>query len=103
MGPPYLWPLMIPIEILGHIIKPCALAIRLFANMLAGHTMLAVFIGFCATFSMQAFFLTGFVAGVSTGAAIAIYFLEIFVAFLQAFVFTFLATVFLSLAVHPDH
>ncbi len=103
VGPAYLWWLMIPIELMGHVIKPCALAIRLFANMLAGHTMLAVFLGFCSLFTLDAVVSTGFVAGLSAGASIALYFLEIFVAFLQAFVFTFLATVFLSMAVHPDH
>ena len=52
VGPSYLWPMMIPIEIFGHIIKPCALAIRLFANMVAGHVMLAVFMGFCGIFGL---------------------------------------------------
>lgn len=103
VGPPYLWGLMIPIEIMGHIIKPCALAIRLFANMVAGHTMLAVFMGFCLLFTPDNNLGGGLVAGISVGAAVAIYFLEIFVGFLQAFVFTFLVTVFLSMAIHPEH
>lgn len=103
VGPAYLWWLMIPIEIMGHFIKPAALAIRLFANMVAGHTMLAVFMGFCLMLTAENILGGGLVAGVSVTAAVAIYFLEIFVAFLQAFVFAFLTTVFLSMALHPEH
>ena len=95
------------IEFLGTFIKPVALAIRLFANMTAGHILVAVLLGFAA----QGFLSAGdnpllgiFVGLVSSLGIIAIYFLEIFVAFLQAFVFMFLTTVFISLlAHHGDH
>ena len=100
VGPPYLWPLMILIELVGHVIKPCALAIRLFANMVGGHIMLAVIISFTA---VESFFPGGLIALVAAGGAIFINFLEILVAFIQAFIFTFLTTVFLSLALHPEH
>jgi len=108
--PWYLWPLMIPIEILGTIIKPVALALRLFANMTAGHILVAVLF----MFAIKGIALVadgglmsvvgGGVSLISIVAAIAIYFLELFVAFLQAFVFMFLTTVFISqLSHHGEH
>lgn len=89
--------IMIPVEIMGLIIKPAALAIRLFANMTAGHVLLAVLMGFTAA-GLNAL---GPVAGapvtlVSLAGAVAIMFLEIFVAFLQAFIFMFLTTLFIA-------
>lgn len=104
--PWYLWPIMIPIEIMGTVIKPVALALRLFANMTAGHILVAVVFSFAgAGLSGKMNFLIGVpVSLISVVANIAIYFLEIFVAFLQAFVFTFLTTVFISqLSHHHDH
>lgn len=104
VGPWFLWPLMIVIEAVGFILKPAALALRLFANMVAGHTILAVLIGFTlALTSGINLFLGGTVTLASLGGAVAIFVLEIFIAFLQAFIFTFLTTVFLSMALHPDH
>jgi len=102
-APIFVWPLMVPIEILGTFIKPVALAIRLFANMTAGHILVAVLIGF-VPMSLEAGFAVGIpVTVVSIIGAVAIYFLEIFVAFLQAFVFMFLTTVFISLLSHHGH
>jgi F-type H+-transporting ATPase subunit a len=108
--PAYLWPLMVPIEIVGTIIKPVALALRLFANMTAGHILVAVLFMFAVSglglFSGggSGYILGPAITGVSMVAAIAIYFLELFVAFLQAFVFMFLTTVFISqLSHHGDH
>jgi F-type H+-transporting ATPase subunit a len=106
-SPVFVWPIIIPIEIMGTFIKPIALAIRLFANMTAGHILVAVLLGFAA----KGFLSVGdnpllgvFVGLISSLGIIAIYFLEIFVAFLQAFVFMFLTTVFISLlAHHGDH
>jgi F-type H+-transporting ATPase subunit a len=87
-------PMMFFLESLGHIIKPAALMIRLWANMTGGHAILYATIGFI--------FLFGWALVVpSVGVGVAIYLLEIFVAFLQAFVFTFLVTVFLGGALHP--
>lgn len=105
-APIFVWPIIIPIEIMGTFIKPIALAIRLFANMTAGHILVAVLLGFAA---VDGFTNTNPVLGIPIGivsslGVIAIYFLEIFVAFLQAFVFMFLTTVFISLlAHHGDH
>ncbi|MEM7165210.1 MAG: F0F1 ATP synthase subunit A [Planctomycetota bacterium] len=103
VGPPFLWPLMIPVEIFGHLLKPGALAVRLFANMVAGHTMLAVLIMFCVLFNEGVSAITVGVGIASGLAAVALTFLEIFIAFLQAYIFTFLTTVFLSMALHPEH
>ncbi|MFN0058599.1 MAG: F0F1 ATP synthase subunit A [Planctomycetota bacterium] len=103
VGPWYLWPLMVPIEIMGHLIRPCALAIRLFANMVAGHTMLAVILGFTVVLTKSALVLGSTITAVSVSAAVALSFLELLVAFIQAFIFTFLTTVFLSLAVQSEH
>jgi F-type H+-transporting ATPase subunit a len=110
-APWYVWPLIIPVEIVGTFVKPFALAIRLFANMTAGHILFAALLGFVGTGVVT--LLSGgignliigpVVALVAGGAAIAIFFLEVFVATLQAFVFTFLTAVFISqLAHHHDH
>jgi F-type H+-transporting ATPase subunit a len=92
------------IELLGLIIKPTALAIRLFANMLAGHTLLATLLMFTymAIRGGLGLFGVASVALISGAGAIAIYFLEIFVATLQAFIFMFLTTVFISLFSHHE-
>ena len=88
------------IEFAGTFIKPIALAIRLFANMTAGHILVAVLLGFAAQ-GFKDLGVIGLPVGiVSSIAVIAIYFLELFVAFLQAFVFMFLTTVFISLLAH---
>jgi F-type H+-transporting ATPase subunit a len=102
--PPYLWPLMVPLEVLGTFMKPFALALRLFANMTAGHILLATLFMFVGM-GLKAGFLIGAPVGIiSILGAIAILFLETFIAFLQAFVFTFLTTVFVSmLAPHEHH
>lgn len=102
-APVFVWPLMITIEVAGTFIKPVALAIRLFANMTAGHILLAVVIGFVPMSMGQGPVIGGAVTVVSVLGAIAIYFLELFVAFLQAFVFMFLTTVFISLLSHHGH
>jgi F-type H+-transporting ATPase subunit a len=105
-APAYLAPIMVPVEILGMIIKPCALAIRLFANMLAGHTLMATLMlfGYMTYQGLHSWLALGGVTVVSGIFALAIYFLELFVAFLQAFVFMFLTAVFISqLSHHGEH
>ena len=99
-APIFVWPIIIPIEILGTFIKPIALSIRLFANMTAGHILVAVLLGFAADGFIRLDFIGLPVGIISSVAVIAIYFLELFVAFLQAFVFMFLTTVFISLLAH---
>ncbi|MFC2103215.1 F0F1 ATP synthase subunit A [Bacteroidota bacterium] len=95
--PPVLLVLMIPVEILGLFTKPFALCIRLFANMIAGHFVILALIGLI-------FFIgTEFVAFGAVPFAIFIYFLEILVALIQAYVFTILTSLFLGMAVHQEH
>ncbi len=90
--------LVFTIEVGGIFIKPIALAIRLFANMTAGHTLLATLGMFVAmAFAAESMLITAPVTLLSAVGMIGVLFLEIFVAFLQAFVFMFLTTVFISL------
>lgn len=108
-APVFIWPIIVPVELVGTFVKPFALAIRLFANMTAGHILLATLLGFIATGIAQIMsggsgLALGPVIVLASGAgAIAIFFLEVFVATLQAFVFTFLTTVFISQLAHHDH
>jgi F-type H+-transporting ATPase subunit a len=95
---PALWGLMFVIEFLGLFIKHSVLAVRLFANMLAGHIVLAVILGF----TLQAVgIFTYMVTPASVAGVIALSLLELFVAFLQAYIFTFLSALFIGTAVHP--
>ncbi len=100
-APWYLWWLMVPVEIMSMFVKPFALAIRLFANMTAGHVLLAVLMMFTAAAPKALGLLAGGPIGlISAIGAIGIFFLEILVAFLQAFIFLFLTTVFIAQLVH---
>jgi F-type H+-transporting ATPase subunit a len=99
-------PLMIVVEIMGLIFKVFALAVRLFANMTAGHILLAVLLWFILL-AGAGDKLAGFgVAVPAVAGSVAIMGLEIFVALLQAFIFTFLTAVFLGQSVvfhhHPE-
>jgi F-type H+-transporting ATPase subunit a len=100
---PWLWPIMIPVEILGLFTKPFALTIRLFANMLAGHIVIFFLLGLIFMLGHPA------VAFVSVPFAMGIYLLELFVAFVQAYVFTMLSALFIGMSVamghhhHDDH
>lgn len=86
-----LWPIMIPIEILGLFTKPFALCIRLFANMTGGHIVLVSLIGLIFIFKSYV------IAIAPAGFVVAINFLELFVAFLQAYIFTMLTSLFMGL------
>lgn len=92
-GPIWLSWMMLPIEIAGLFTKPFALMMRLFANMLAGHIVIFSLLGLIFAMNHVA------VAAVAVPFAMAIYFLEIFVAFLQAYVFTLLSAVFIGLGI----
>ncbi|HVE80317.1 MAG TPA: F0F1 ATP synthase subunit A, partial [Gemmatimonadaceae bacterium] len=87
--------IMTPVEIVGKFTKPFALAIRLFANMTAGHivllALLGVFFGFAGSGG-----LASLTAVAPLAMAVAIMLLELFVAFLQAFIFALLASVFIG-------
>jgi F-type H+-transporting ATPase subunit a len=84
--------LLVPIELLSYCIRPFTLSIRLFANMLAGHTMLAIFAGFAASVPLFGI--------LPVGIDVLIYFLEILVAALQAYVFAILTCLYLHDALH---
>jgi F-type H+-transporting ATPase subunit a len=84
--------LLVPIEVLSYFIRPFTLSIRLFANMMAGHTMLAIFAGFVVAMGIFGF--------VPLGVDVLLIFLELLVAVLQAYVFTILTCLYLRDAIH---
>jgi F-type H+-transporting ATPase subunit a len=90
--------MMFFIEIWGLIVRHVILALRLFANMFAGHLVLAVIVGFIAL-AAQSWLWYGVMPASVLGAT-AMSLLELMVAFLQAYVFTFLAALFIGMAVH---
>ncbi len=97
---PFLWGLMFFIEVAGLLIRHIVLAVRLFANMFAGHVVLAVILGFILmAYSNKWVF--GLVMPASIVGVICLSLLELFVAFLQAYIFTFLSALFIGSAVHP--
>lgn len=92
-------PMIFLIEVIGLFMKHFVLALRLFANMFAGHLVLAVLLAFIGT--TWGTTLVWFVAPASIFASVGVYLLEIFVAFLQAYIFTFLSALFIGAAAHP--
>ena len=96
-GPLYMAPLLVPLEIVGSLVKPFALAVRLFANMVAGHLVLAALLGLIFSFKSY-----GVAAGSLFGAT-ALSLLELFVAFLQAYIFTFLTVLFIAAGAVHEH
>ncbi len=90
--PWYIAPVLVPVEILSYLVRPVSLSLRLFANMMAGHTMLKVFASFVVAL--------GFFGVIPFALLIALTGLEIVVAFLQAYVFTILTCVYLNDALH---
>lgn len=86
-------PLLVPIEIISYLSRPISLSVRLFANMLAGHTLLKVFAGFVISLGILAGWLPLAFVVALTG-------LEIVIAFLQAFVFAILTCLYLYDALH---
>jgi len=100
--PGYLLPLIAAIEVLSFLSRPISLSMRLFANMLAGHLMLKVFAGFILTLS--AFGIFGWLGAVLPFLmTVAITALEVLVAFVQAYVFAMLTSLYLNDALHPAH
>ena len=90
--PWYMLPLLIPIEIISYLSRPISLSVRLFANMLAGHTLLKVFAGFVVTLGFAGILPLAFIVAL-TG-------LEILIAFLQAYVFAILTCLYINDAIH---
>lgn len=92
--------MMFVIELVGLFVKHGVLAVRLFANIMGGHTVLGVILGFIAVAAHKSNVIYGVVVPASIFGQVFIGFLELFVAFLQAYVFAFLATIFIAGAVH---
>lgn len=96
----FLKPMLFVIEVVGLLIKHAVLAVRLLANMFAGHLVLAVIIGFIgATATSYTVVWLGVTVGSVVG-AVALNMLELFVAFLQAYIFAFLSALFIGMAIH---
>lgn len=106
--PWWIWPLMFVVELVGILVKPFALTVRLFANMTGGHMVVLSFMGLL--------FLVDFMVGRSAGHgwtwasspivigfAVFIMIIEAFVALLQAYVFTMLSVMFIQASIHPEH
>ena len=94
--PAALLPLIVVIEIIGYFTRPISLSVRLFANMMAGHTMLKVFAGFVVGMGVLGGFIPLAVMVALTG-------LEVLVAFLQAYVFAVLTCIYLNDAINMHH
>jgi F-type H+-transporting ATPase subunit a len=103
--PGYLLPIIVPIELAGLIIKPVALTIRLFANMLSGHLVIAAAIGLVFLFAkmLEGSPVSYLTALPCVGMAIFIYIIEAFVTLLQAYIFTFLSINFIHQSMHQEH
>jgi F-type H+-transporting ATPase subunit a len=90
--PFYMLPILIPIELISYLSRPISLSVRLFANMLAGHTLLKVFAGFVVPL--------GFAGVLPLAFIVALTGLEILIAFLQAYVFAILTCLYINDAIH---
>lgn len=99
----FLVPMITVIEVGGNFIKAFVLAVRLFANMLAGHTVLAVILLFIVLARNTGWYLFWPISIGSVLFVTALSLLELFVAFLQAYIFTFLTSLFLGMTLHPEH
>jgi F-type H+-transporting ATPase subunit a len=100
--PIFIAPLIWLIEVIGTIIKPFSLTIRLTANMTAGHIILAVLMGFL-TVAIDSAVVSGLVKGASGFGYLAILGFEIAIAFIQAYIFTMLSAVFVGMSVSHEH
>jgi F-type H+-transporting ATPase subunit a len=93
--PVWMMPIMVPVELIGMLAKPFALCIRLFANMMGGHVVILSLLGLI--FIMGSWF----VVPISVGFVLFINILELLVAFIQAYIFTMLTSLFIGMSVHP--
>ena len=96
--PSWLLPIMLPVELMGMFTKPFALCVRLFANMTAGHVVILALISLV-------FILKSALVGVFLSVPFALFIngIELLVAFLQAYIFTMLTSLFIGMSVHPAH
>ncbi len=101
--PPLLVPMMFVVELIGLIVKPMALTIRLFANMLAGHLVVLSFMALIFYFAYSLKNGAYAVAVPAVGLSVFIMIIEGFVALLQAYIFTYLSILFVGMCRHPDH
>ena len=92
-----IWPIMIPVEILGLFTKPFALCMRLFANMNGGHIVLLALIGLILLFRSI------IVAPLSVLFSVGVMMLELFVVFLQAYIFIMLTSLFMGFGMQSEH
>jgi F-type H+-transporting ATPase subunit a len=99
-----LWPLMFFVELIGLVVKPFALMVRLFANMTGGHLVVLSFVALIFFAATQWGAVGGWGASpIGVGFAVFIMIIESFVALLQAYIFTQLSIIFVSASVHPEH
>ena len=96
----FLIPLLFVLEVIGLLIKHFVLSIRLLANMFAGHLVLAVVMGFIALAAEHGMLAWSSVTFATVFGALALNLLELLVAFLQAYIFTFLSALFIGMAIH---
>ena len=92
-----LWPIMIPVEILGLFTKPFALCMRLFANMNGGHIVLLALVGIILLFR------SAVIAPLPVLFSVGVMILELFVAFLQAYIFIMLTSLFMGFGMQTEH
>lgn len=97
-----MWGFFIPLEVIGALVKPFALCMRLFANMIAGHMVLASILALIPVFKGLTAGYLGMSLPIALG-CVALNMLELFVAFLQAYIFMYLTTMFINLAINPEH
>ena len=97
--PTVVWPLLFLIELIGLVVKPFALMVRLCANMTAGHIVIFSLMSFIFTFSAVWYL----IAPVSVAAIVLFGLLELLVALIQAYVFTMLSAVFIGMSLSPEH
>lgn len=102
--PGFVKPILVVVEFLGIFIKPFALIIRLFANMMAGHIIIICLISLIFIFAEKINPAAGYASSlISVAFTVFIYFIEVLVAFLQAFIFTVLSAVFIGQAFEGEH
>ena len=101
--PKWLLPIMIPVEILGMFSRPFALMVRLFANMLAGHMVIATLLLLIPLMAAVSTLFGILMIPISLLLALFIMLLEVLVAFIQAYIFTLLTSIFIGMSAHPSH
>jgi len=99
-APLWLMPLLIPIEILSYSLRPFSMAIRLFANMMAGHTLMYILSSFFLFCLFSDFFFFSFIGFL---VVVAVLVLENLIAFIQAYIFFFLLTIYFKDVLHYSH